>query len=127
VVAMLTKSAEDYLEAIYMIEMQGETVRSVRIAAMLNVSKPAVNKAMNHLKDHGLIDKKDYSSIKLTEKGREAAKKVYRKHTALKEFLMSLGVSEETAEEDGCKIEHIISKETFDHILAFLKQNKTSP
>ena len=123
---MLTKSAEDYLEAIYMVQLNNDIVRSVQIASMLNVSKPAVNKAMNHLKKQGLIDKPDYSSIKLTEKGREAAKRVYRKHTSLKEFLMMIGVSEKTAEEDGCKIEHIISKETFNQILSFLEQNKTS-
>ncbi|MDD3999726.1 MAG: metal-dependent transcriptional regulator [Bacilli bacterium] len=118
----LTKSIEDYLEAILILEKKDKKIKSVEIAKMLGVSKPGVNKAMNLLKSHGLIDKADYGDISFTERGREIANHVYEKHLLIKEFLLKLGVSEENAELDCCKIEHIISDETFTQIKKFLKK-----
>lgn len=109
----LTKANEDYLEAILILENQEKVVRSVDIARMLNVSRSGVNQAMNVLKDLKLIIKDDYSDIKLTSAGRELAEKVYEKHKIIKKFLLKIGVSEETADTDCCKLEHVISEETF--------------
>ena len=108
----LTKSIEDYIEAIYMIEQEKRTIKSVDIASRLNVSKPAVNKAMNELNELNLIEKSNYSDIVLTEEGRKLAKKIYDKHILIYEFLLSIGVSKENASIDCCKIEHVISEET---------------
>lgn len=120
---LLTDSNEDYLEAILILKLKNGKVRSVDIAKRLNVSKPGVNKAMNILKDNGLIEKDYYSDILLTPKGEEIAKKIYKKHTTIKEFLIKLGVNEETSEIDCCKIEHVISEDTFSAIEKFLKDN----
>lgn len=119
----LTKSIEDYLEAILIVEKRDKKVKSVKIAELLGVSKPGVNKAMNVLKDNNLIDKADYGDITLTDKGREIANRIYEKHLLIKEFLIILGVSEETAEQDCCKIEHILSDETLKQIKKFVKNN----
>ena len=108
----LTKSIEDYIEAIYMIEQEKENIKSVDIAYRLGVSKPAVNKAMNELNSLNLIEKSNYSNIVLTDEGRKLAKKIYDKHTLIYEFLLSIGVSKENANIDCCKIEHVISEET---------------
>ncbi len=108
----LTKSIEDYIEAIYMIEQEKENIKSVDIASKLGVSKPAVNKAMNELNNLNLIQKSNYSNIVLTDEGRELAQKIYDKHILIYEFLISIGVSKETANVDCCKIEHVISDET---------------
>lgn len=122
----LTKSFEDYLEAIYMFELESKDkkVHSQQIAKYLGVSKPAVTSAMNKLIDDGLIEKELYGQILLTPKGREIALNVYTKHITLKEFLINIGVSEETASIDCCKIEHIISEETFNCIINFNKNLK---
>ena len=117
----LTQSFEDYLEAIYVLETSGQKEKSVNVAKMLNVSKPAVTKAMNELLKDGLIEKSPYSELKLTEKGREIAKQVYHRHTVLRDFLTSLGVSREIAEKDCCMIEHVISPQTLEAIEKFKK------
>ena len=117
---LLTDSNEDYLEAILILKIKNGKVRSIDISKMLNVSKPGVNKAMNVLKENGLIDKDYYGDITLTEKGEEIANRIYKKHTTIKEFLIKLGVSEETSDIDCCKIEHVISDETFKVIEKYL-------
>lgn len=116
----LTKSIEDYLEAILIIEKREKRVKSVQVAKLLGVSKPGVNKAMNILKENNLIEKADYGEITLTPKGREIADQVYEKHLLIRDFLIKLGVSEDTAEQDCCKIEHILSEETLEQIRNFL-------
>ncbi|NLD26604.1 MAG: metal-dependent transcriptional regulator [Acholeplasmataceae bacterium] len=119
----LTKSIEDYLEAILILEKSNEKVKSVNIARLLGVSKPGVNQAMNILKENELIDKADYGDVVLTAKGREIANEVYKKHLLIKDFLLKLGVSEEIAEHDCCKIEHILSDETLNKIKNFVNDN----
>lgn len=116
----LTRSNEDYLEAILMLEKKNKKVKSVEIANLLKVSKPGVTKAMNILKENGLIEDSYYSEIILTNKGRTEAEEILHKHNTIKLFLMSLGVSEEIAEIDCCKIEHVISEETFHKINNFI-------
>lgn len=110
---LLTDSNEDYLEAIYILKLKYGKVRSVDIAKQLNVSKPGVNKAMNILKENNLIDKDYYGDVFLTKKGEYIAKEIYKKHITIKNFLLKLGVDEENAEIDCCKIEHVISENTF--------------
>lgn len=116
----LTKSNEDYLEAILVLEQKYGKVLSIEISKMLNVSKPGVNRAMNVLKESGLIDKSNYSEIILTEKGRKIANQVYDKHKTIKSFLLDLGVSEDVAEKDCCLIEHVISEETYHKMKEYL-------
>ena len=115
------ESAEDYLEMILMIQEQKGAVRSIDIAAGLNVTKPSVSFAMKQLRENGYIqmDKENY--ITLTDQGMEIAGKIYNRHKVITRFLMQLGVDEETAREDACKIEHDISAATFEAIFAQLK------
>lgn len=108
------ESSEDYLETILMLEKSGK-VRCVDIARHLNVSKPSVNKAMNVLKEKGYILQETYGDIHLTPEGRSVAEAVYDRHKTICAFFIEvLGVSKENAEEDACKVEHVISSETFD-------------
>ena len=108
------ESAEDYLEAILRLRETKGYVRSVDIAALLSVTKPSVSFAMKKLRENGYIHMDEENLITLTEKGQEIALKVYDRHKTIMSFLMSIGVSEETAREDACKIEHDISQESFD-------------
>lgn len=118
----LSQSFEDYLEAIYVLETTDQKVKSVTIAKMIGVSKPAVTKAMNELLKEKLIEKTPYSTVKLTDAGREAAKSVYHRHTVIRDFLINkLGVSREIAEKDCCMIEHVISPQTLDAMEKFKK------
>ena len=108
----IKESAENYLEAILIIKKQKGSVRSIDIAHELNFSKPSVSVAMKALKDDGYITI-DEGSISLTEKGLLVAESVYERHEVIASLLISLGVSNEVAYEDSCKIEHVISEETF--------------
>ena len=118
----LSKSIEDYLETILLIEKEtGKTVKSVDIASSLNVSKPAVTKAMNELKELGFINKDLYGEISLTNEGKDMAEKVYDKPLTINTFLQRLGVSKETAEVDCCNLEHAISDETLQKLKEFLE------
>ena len=110
----LGESLEDYLETLLVLEKSGH-IRCVDVARLMNVSKPSVNKAMNVLKEKGLVTQQVYGEIHLTDEGRSVAQEIYTRHQIVKGFLVHvLGVSEENAEEDACHIEHVISKETFD-------------
>lgn len=108
----LSRSLEDYLEAILVLELAGKRLHSNGIAKHLNVSKPAVTKALKRLANLGYVTKTTYSDVRFTSKGRNLARRVYRRHTSIKKFLISIGVDERTAEKDCCKIEHVISNET---------------
>lgn len=119
----LSKSHEDYIEAILVIKEKLGKVHSVDVAREMNVSKPAVHKAMDELSSLGYIEKEPYGEIYLTDKGKEIADAIYDKHTSIKEFLLKLGVDEKTAENDCCLIEHVISDETFIKIKDFLKNS----
>src|SRR5574344_1056682 len=96
----LSQSIEDYLETIYLIEKKDGKVHSVKIAEELNVSKPAVTKATDELSALHYINKEAYGDIVLTLEGRKIAKSFYHRHTMIKKFLISIGVSEESAEID---------------------------
>ena len=116
----LHESAEMYLETIYELSQAHPTVRSIDVAESMGYSKPSVSRAVGLLKQGGylLMDKDGF--LTLTESGTEIAKKIFERHTVLSKMLMALGVSKEAATEDACKIEHVISEETFDAIKAHL-------
>ena len=119
----LQESGEMYLETILILSKKSNSVRSIDISEYMSFSKPSVSRAVNLLKDGGyiLISKEGY--ITLTDLGSEIAKKIYERHTLLTKCLVALGVSEETASEDACKIEHDISDETFSAIKRHINKN----
>ncbi|MFA5421639.1 MAG: metal-dependent transcriptional regulator [Bacilli bacterium] len=111
-----TKSIEDYLEAFYILYKNKEPLESARVSRLLNVSRPAVNKATHELMRLGFINKTPYSEIEFTPAGKRIASKVYHRHTTIKKYLLKLGVSEKNADRDCCLIEHVLSDETFKKI-----------
>lgn len=117
----LSRSLEDYLEAIFVLEMKGGRIHSNAIAKHLNVSKPAVTRALKRLANLGYITKTTYSDATFTTKGRALAKSVYHRHMTIKKFLISIGINEKIAEIDCCKIEHVISDETLRAISKLVK------
>ena len=119
----LHQSAEDYLEKIMMIDEKKGVVRSIDIANELNFSKASVSIAMKKLRENGyiLFDEENY--ITLTPLGRKIAEDVYRKHKLLTSFFTYIGVPEEIAAEDACKIEHHLSEESYAKLLEFAEKN----
>jgi Mn-dependent DtxR family transcriptional regulator len=112
------ESAENYLETILIIKERKGSVRSIDIANELNFSKPSVSVAMKNLRENGYIYVDDGGCIKLTDTGFEIADKMYERHRIISEYFVLLGVDSETAVKDACRIEHIISKESFQAIKA---------
>lgn len=110
----LHESAEMYLETIYQLKMERGSVRSIDVAESMGYSKPSISRAVGLLKQGGYLVMEKDGSLNLTETGLEIAKKVYERHTLLTTVLTRLGVSPETAAEDACKMEHVISDETFE-------------
>lgn len=119
----IKESAENYLEAILMIKKKNGYVRSIDVANQLNFTKPSVSVAMKGFREDGYITVEHDGNINLTEKGLEIAQNVYERHEVIAKALIALGVSEKTAYEDSCKVEHDISVETFDRIKAHLKKS----
>ena len=123
------KSAEDYLESMIILKEKNGYIRSVDIAGFLGVTKPSVSNAMKRLREEGYIEMNRSGFITVTEKGMEIADKIYTRHKKLTDFFVALGVNEEVAEDDACKIEHDLSDETFEaicnHIEKFSKANKS--
>ena len=119
----IQESAENYLEAILIIKKSKGAVRSIDVAHNLGFSKPSVSYAMKQFRENGYIIIDDAGNINLTKKGLEIAERIYRRHQLLTQVLIALGVSEETAKEDACKIEHHLSNESFDKLLEYMKKN----
>lgn len=119
----VNESAENYLETILILSKRLPVVRSVDIAAELDFKKSSVSVAMKHLreKEHIIMDRSGF--ITLTPAGREIAEMIYERHQLLSSWLMSLGVSEKNAVGDACRIEHVISRESFDAIKKYVKIN----
>lgn len=111
-----TESAENYLETILVLSKQLPVVRSVDVATELGYKKSSVSIAMKNLREKQYITVTDAGYIYLTDSGREIAEMIYERHELISKWLMDLGVSEETATQDACRIEHVISKESFDAI-----------
>ncbi|MBQ3405474.1 MAG: metal-dependent transcriptional regulator [Oscillospiraceae bacterium] len=112
----LHRSGEDYLEAILILQQKNGYVRSLDIAQFMNVSKPSVSNAIQLLREGGFQTMDKAKFITLTEPGHEVATHIYERHCMLRDGLISLGVDPETAEQDACRIEHDISRETFDKL-----------
>lgn len=108
------ESAENYLETILILQKRQGQVRSIDIAGELSFSKPSVSVAMKNLRLNGYIDVSKDGYITLSDKGREIAEKIYERHTLFSDWLIALGVSPQVAAEDACRIEHVISNETFE-------------
>ena len=117
----LYESSEDYLERILMLNNEGKKVRSIDLAKSFNYSRASISRAINNLADNGYLDIID-SILILTPKGLGIAQKMLERHTLLSSFFMKIGVSEENAFEDACKIEHDISDETYEKLIKLLKE-----
>ncbi|MEG0766288.1 MAG: metal-dependent transcriptional regulator [Clostridia bacterium] len=115
----LQESGENYLEAILVLEKQKEAVHSVDVGAYLGFSKPSVSRAMGILKHTGHIAMAQDGALTLTQTGREQALRIYERHQLLTDYLVALGVDRAVAVADACRIEHVISEESFAHIKAY--------
>lgn len=118
------QSLEDYLETILMLKSEKGQVRSIDIARALNFSKPSVSVAMKSLRGKGYINVDEKGLITLTDSGLKIASQVYERHEILTKLLLYIGVDEQTAIEDSCKIEHDLSEETFGKLKEFIEKAK---
>lgn len=121
----IKESGENYLETILLLKKKspGGMVRAIDIVEELGYSKSSVSRAVNLLKSNGYVDIAKTGAITFTEKGREHALHLYERHQVLTNFFIGLGVDSETAEDDACKIEHIISEESFNAIKEIINKN----
>lgn len=119
----IEESKEDYLETILILQNRNGSVRAVDIAAEMDFSKPSVSVAMKKLRQDECISVDENGLITLTERGRTLAEQVYNRHLLFSEWLISLGVSEETATKDACRIEHVISIESFAAIRKYVEKH----
>lgn len=117
----LHESAEMYLETIYVLSQRSKQVRSIDIAEHMGYSKPSISRAIGLLKQGGYVIMDAEGFIALTETGLQVANKIFERHTVLSQLLIRLGVGEHTAAEDACKIEHVISDETFNAVKKYLE------
>lgn len=115
------ESAENYLESILMIQKEKGSVRSIDIVNELGFSKPSVSVAMKNLEANGYIERDSAGHISLLPPGQEIAESIYDRHTTLVKILTHMGVSEQTAKDDACEIEHHLSDETFEALKKFCK------
>ena len=118
------ESGENYLEQIYMLSRQKEKIRAVDLCAALGFSRPTVSVMLRELRAEGFVTAAENGGLVLTQKGEAVAKRMYERHCIIAEVLMRLGVSQETALNDACKIEHDISDETFLKIREYLRGTK---
>lgn len=121
-VMKIQESAENYLETILVISHRKGMVRSIDIVNELEFSKPSVSVAMKNLRENGYIEMDKDGYIMLLDKGREIAEKIYERHTTLSKYLVALGVDPIVAAEDACRIEHVISAESFEAIKNHIKE-----
>lgn len=118
----IQESAEDYLEAILVLKQQKGLVHSIDVARHLEFSKPSVSRAVKLLREDGDLTVGEDGALDLTDKGREIAERIYERHRLLTLWFTELGVSEEQAAEDACKVEHDISAETFQKLKEHFKE-----
>ena len=119
----IQESAENYLETILVLNQRNGYTRSIGIGAELNFSKPSVSIAMKNLRENGYVEVDGGGHITLTEAGLEIARRIYERHTFLTGWLSALGVDPKVAAEDACRIEHVISSESFDAIRTFVSKH----
>ena len=123
----IRESAEDYLERILMLHQSIGLVRAVDIANLMNFSKPSVSIALKKLRQNGYVTIDDGGYISLTDSGREIAERVFERHRLISKLLMALGVDEEVAKEDACRIEHDLSVESFEAIMEYCRKQELLP
>ena len=119
----LHASGEDYLEAILVLQKEKGMVRSVDVARHMEVSKPSVCHAVAGLRDGGFLTMDEDHFLRLTDAGREVAEKIYERHCFFTEQLIAAGVDPRIAEADACRIEHVISTESFEHLKKSFENN----
>ena len=112
----IRESGEMYLETIYVLSQKSSEVRSIDVGAYMGYSKPSVSRAIGLLRKEGLVNMDGQGFLTLTDAGEKRAKVIYERHLLLSQLLMNIGVDEETALEDACRVEHYISEKTFDAI-----------
>ena len=120
----LQESGEMYLETILLLEKKLGAVRAIDICDHMGYSKPSISRAVGLLKNGGYVVADKEGHLSLTESGRSVAEKIYERHTLLTRFLVSLGVEEQTASEDACKIEHAISDQSFEAIKRYIEKQQ---
>ncbi len=118
----LYESGEMYLESILVLTKQGKSIRAIDLCEYMGYSKPSVSRALSILKKSGHVEVDKNGHIQLTEEGTVVAEKIYERHKILTEFLVMIGVSEEVASDDACKIEHHISDESLNAIKKMLNK-----
>lgn len=118
----LLESGEMYLETIYILSLKSPSVRAIDVGEYMGFSKPSVSRAIGLLKKDGLVFTDDQGFLKLTEEGEKKAMGIYERHTVLTKLFINLGVDEETAAGDACRIEHYMSDKTFDAIKAHMEK-----
>ena len=119
----IQESGEMYLETILVLSKKNQFVRSIDVGEYMGYSKPSVSRAIGLLKKGGYVTADSEGHLSLTDEGLELAEKIYSRHNILTRFLVSLGVSENTASEDACKMEHVMSDESMEAIEKFINQN----
>lgn len=120
----ITESVADYLEAIMVLQQEKAHVRAIDIANYFGYSRPTVSQTLKSFRAKGYVEVGDDGFVLLTEKGRQIARDTYDRHLLLTDVLMAIGVSEENAKADACKLEHDISDETYDRLKAFYQKQK---
>lgn len=118
----LQESGEMYLETIYVLSKTKSIVRSLDVAEHMNFSKPSVSRAISILKSGGYVEAGEDGHLSLTDSGREVAEKIYARHDLIKNFLIKLGVDEETAAQDACRMEHGISDKSFEAMRRYVSR-----
>ena len=118
----IQESGEMYLETIYILSKKMNYVRSIDVANYTGYSKPSVSRAVNLLKDNGYININDEGHITLEKSGLAVAANIYERHTILTKMLCKIGVSEDVASADACKMEHVISEETFNKVKEYFNK-----
>ncbi len=121
----LKESGEMYLESIYRLGKKNNAVRSIDVAEYMNYSRASVSRGIGLLKKQGYIEMDD-GYITLTAAGRNIAEKIFERHTVITKMLVTMGIDEETAAEDACRIEHVISEKTFHGLKAHFEKHKNS-
>lgn len=118
----MRESGEMYLETLYVLSQKSSDVRSIDVGVSMGVSKPSVSRAIGLLKRSGLVENNAQGFLKLTDKGETVAKRIYERHLLLSRLFINLGVDEETATQDACRIEHYLSETTFNAIKNHIKK-----
>ena len=120
---VMQESGEMYLESVLVLSQKGGPVRSLDVARHLGYSKPSISRAMALLRENGYVNIDEHGYITLTDKGSAIANKIYERHIVLTEHLKQLGVDAKTAEEDACRMEHVISDSTFKALKEHVDKN----